>query len=56
MADQPTGSDSEAAAAAIGENLQTLGAQWQHLFQSYVKQMDDTEKCPSTRRRWAMAF
>ena len=46
MADQPTGGDSEAAAAAIGENPQKLGAQWHRLFQAYLNQLCDTEKVP----------
>jgi len=46
MADQPTGGDSEAAAAAIGENPQKLGAQWHRLFQAYLNQLGDTEKVP----------
>ena len=46
IADQPTGGDSEAAAAAIGENPQKLGAQWHRLFQAYLNQLCDTEKVP----------
>jgi polyhydroxyalkanoate synthase subunit PhaC len=46
MVDQPTDHESEAAGAAIGENMEKLGAQWQRLFQAYMKQLGDTEKVP----------
>ena len=46
MADQPTDGDSEAAAAAIGENRQKLGSQRQRLFQAYLNQLCYTEKVP----------